>query len=43
LTVEFARGTLVPPQLPTVEEEIEFSVTRFGGPQGLGSGQREIA
>ena len=28
--VEFARETLEPPQFPTVEEEIEFSVTRFG-------------
>ena len=28
--VEFARETLVPPQFPTVDEEIEFSVTRFG-------------
>ena len=28
--VEFARETLEPPQFPTVEEEIEFSTTRFG-------------
>ena len=28
--LEFARETLEPPQFATVEEEIEFSVTRFG-------------
>jgi hypothetical protein len=27
---EFARETLDVPQFPTIEEEIEFSVTRFG-------------